>query len=144
MRRLTLGLVLLCSSAVSPAATNAELLAKVSYATEAARRVVADFNIACPQGDGRHIPLQNVMIGWLSQSSRNLDASLRADSRGREVRIYSTLRNRKTGEVLERALWARITEWDELYAENFGMPFVKSQCYYDNSWMVVYPGRKKR
>lgn len=109
---------------------------KIYYSSSVARQIVDGLNIDCRSGDGRYLPLRNVLLARLGEMSEaGLLVESRVLSRDNEVRIYDVIRW-KDGVGLESKLIIEINQWGELITFGFRMEAILNACYgsYGHIW----------
>lgn len=114
---------------------------RIHYRTDLARHSVASFNIDCRSGDGRLLPLSNVILAKLaSMSAEHAHLEVEVDSRGEDVRITDILVDRD-GREMHRTLAFEIDRWGELKVRNGRVQAVLNACHGGWGEIWVMPNR---
>lgn len=119
----------------------------VHFTTKQAAVIVLDFNIACPNRDGRFVPLINVlytMAGMINAADEGLKGRIVVENRGKNVRVFRTYYPRKDGErPFSDMLMFEISEWNELHLHGIRKEAVLMFCtdYYGQPWELPAASR---
>lgn len=112
---------------------------RLKYVTPFAKSVIQSFYIDCQANDGRHLPLENLLLAKLaSLDEKNAWLVIRADSRGDEVRIYDDLVG-SNGKVMNSTLAFELNKWGDIRSMNGKIEAVINSCFFGYGPIWVTP-----
>lgn len=115
----------------------------VHFTSTQAAAATLEFNIACPNSDGRFVPLANViftMAGMIDATNRG---GIVVENRGKALRVYRTYQPRANGGQYPDALLLELSEWQELRLHGIRKEAVLMFCtdYYGQPWELPAASR---
>lgn len=111
---------------------------RLRYETAYARTVVQGFDLDCRTRDGRYLPLENVLLARIASMDKGqFKFTIRASSRGEDVRIYDDMTD-ASGGIVNTMVAFEINKWGEIRSPSIRMEAVLNSCLgsYGPIWVM--------